>query len=197
MAKRLTVTTLARQAGVTSKAIRYWESLGLLPRASRTHTGYRVFPPEAEAYVQFVRKSKAIGLSLREMREVLRLARAGTCPCEDVVRWTEARTREIESEIRTLSETLARLKRALRAWRKTAACAPEDCGVDCTLIEHLPEFQSDSGGKADEQMVEVCSRNDPCRGTRGAAGDGACGGDVLSAVPALSLRPLARRRSRN
>lgn len=196
MGKRLTVTTLAREAGVSSKAIRYWESLGLLPRASRTHTGYRVFPPEAEGYVRFIRKSKAIGLSLREMREVLRLARAGRCPCDEVVRWTEVRIREIESEIRLLSETLGRLKRATREWRETAVCAPEECGEVCTLIEHLPEFQLSAGGKTDEQMVEACTNNVACRGAGGTAGAGANGGDLLPEVPALPLPLKGKRRGR-
>ncbi|MDE3135300.1 MAG: MerR family DNA-binding transcriptional regulator [Acidobacteriota bacterium] len=196
MGKRLTVSTLAREAGVSTRAIRYWESLGLLPRASRTHTGYRVFPPKAEDYVRFIRKSKAIGLSLREMREVLRLARAGQCPCKEVMRWTEERMRNIESEIQSLSETLARLKRATREWQRSANCSPEECGEVCTLIEHLPEFQSSEGGKADEKILEVCSRNVACCGARGTAGAGADRGDLLPEVPALSMPLRAKRRRR-
>ncbi|MGH9342974.1 MAG: MerR family DNA-binding transcriptional regulator, partial [Terriglobia bacterium] len=46
MRETLTVTALAKRTGVSSKTIRYWESLGLLPRAARTHTGYRLFDPE-------------------------------------------------------------------------------------------------------------------------------------------------------
>lgn len=43
MRKALSVSALAKSAGVTTKTLRYWEGLGLLPRANRTHTGYRVF----------------------------------------------------------------------------------------------------------------------------------------------------------
>lgn len=192
MSNRLTVTKLARQAGVSPKAIRYWESLGLLPRASRTHTGYRVFSPEAEQYLRFIVKSKALSLSLAEMRQVLRLARAGRCPCDEVVRWTEQRIAEIETEIRVLSETLRRLRRVTREWRREPSCEPERCGELCSLIDHLPEFHSSKGGKADERMVEVRPRF--------AAGNRACvpadvrtgRRNLLPAVPALPL-PLKRK----
>ena len=196
MGSKLTVTALARQAGVSSKAIRYWESLGLLPRAWRTHTGYRVFPPETEQYLRFIRKSKAIGLSLGEMSEVLRLARAGRCPCEEVVRWTEERTREIEREVQSLSETLVRLRRATREWRHAATCPPEECGEVCTLIEHLPEFQSSEGGKCHDEVVETCSCKGCCDGAGGAAGAGADGGNVLPEVPALPVRLKGKRQGR-
>ncbi len=89
MREALTISRLARRSGVPPKTLRYWESLGLLPRAARTHTGYRLFDSEALRYIAFVRKSKSIGLTLAEMREVLRLARSGRCPCSKVVAWTE------------------------------------------------------------------------------------------------------------
>ncbi len=186
MANRFTVTALARRTGVSSKAIRYWESLGLLPRAERTHTGYRVFPPETDEYLRFIRKSKAIGLSLREMREVLRLARAGRCPCEEVVRWTEMRTRELENEIRLLSQTVTRLRRSTRQWRRQC-CAPGECGEICTLIEHLPEFAPSQGGNRNEKMVDCCDDGGCCDGAHSAPSVGANGRDLLPEVPALPL----------
>ncbi len=41
MDQHLSITALARQTGVSSKSLRHWETLGLLPKASRSHTGYR------------------------------------------------------------------------------------------------------------------------------------------------------------
>ncbi|HET6200943.1 MAG TPA: MerR family DNA-binding transcriptional regulator, partial [Candidatus Acidoferrales bacterium] len=67
MRDALTISAFAKRSGVPSKTIRYWEGLGLLPKAARSHTGYRVFDPAALRYVSFVQKSKAIGLTLAEM----------------------------------------------------------------------------------------------------------------------------------
>ena len=195
MGNRFTVTALARRAGVSSKAIRYWESLGLLPRAQRTHTGYRVFPPETDEYLRFIHKGKTIGLSLREMREVLRLARAGSCPCEEVVRWTEMRTRELENEIRVLSQTARRLRRTTRQWRRQC-CAPGECGEICTLIEQLPEFAPTKGANRNEKVVDCCSDGGCRDGAHSAASARASGRNLLPEVPALPLPLRGKRRSK-
>lgn len=146
MRDTLTISALAKRSGLPSKTIRYWEGLGLLPRAARTHTGYRVFEPEAFRYVAFIRKSKAIGLTLAEMQEILRLARAGRCPCPEVIHWTAARAQAIEAQIRELSALLRRLKRIGRQWPQKS-CAPKNCGQICSLVEELPESKFYKGGK--------------------------------------------------
>jgi len=169
MRDTLTISALAKRSGVPSKTLRYWEGLGLLPRAARTHSGYRVFEPEALRYVGFIHKSKAIGLTLAEMREILRLARAGRCPCPEVIRWTAARTQAIEAQIRELSTLLRRLKRIGRQWSRKS-CAPKKCGQICSLVEELPESKFYKGGK-NAKNVE-------------------CGGSMLSRLPArVSLLP--------
>jgi DNA-binding transcriptional MerR regulator len=146
MRDTLTISALAKRSGVPSKTIRYWEGLGLLPQAARSHTGYRVFDSESLRYVAFIRKSKAIGLTLAEMREVLRLARAGHCPCPQVVHWTAARAHAIESQIRELSALLRRLKRIRRQW-SSESCSRGKCGQVCYLVQELPECKSNEGGK--------------------------------------------------
>lgn len=70
MEQALTISALAKWAGVTSKTLRYWERVGLLPKATRTHTGYRVFGPEAIHYIDFILKAKSVGLTLSEMKRV-------------------------------------------------------------------------------------------------------------------------------
>lgn len=161
MHETLTISALAKRSGVPSKTIRYWESLGLLPRAARSHTGYRVFDSESLRYVAFIRKSKAIGLTLAEMREILRLARAGHCPCPDVVRWTAARARSIESQIRELSALLRRLKHIRRQWF-SESCSSGNCGQACYLVQELPECKSNEGGKNGKFLNPGCCRGKSC-----------------------------------
>ena len=121
----LTISALAKRSGLPSQTIRYWEGLGLLPRAARSHTGYRVFDSESLRYIAFIRKSKAIGLTLAEMIEILRLTRSGHCPCPEVVHWTTARARAIESQIRELSALLRRLNCRKAKRQRTLQQQPE------------------------------------------------------------------------
>ena len=77
MGQALTISALARSTGVTSKTLRYWERVGLLPKAARTHTGYRIFGAEANHYIEFILKAKSVGLTLSEMKRVLEFGRQG------------------------------------------------------------------------------------------------------------------------
>lgn len=161
MPDALTISAFAKRSGVPSKTIRYWESLGLLPKAARSHTGYRAFDPAALRYVAFIRKSKAIGLTLAEMQEVLHLARTGRCPCPDVFRWTQAKAKSVAEEIRVLSALLRRLKRIEREW-KSGSCSREKCGEVCRLIAGLPECKSYRGDNHAKRQGECCD-SDGCK----------------------------------
>jgi DNA-binding transcriptional MerR regulator len=61
----------------------------LLPKATRTHTGYRVFDPQATHYVDFIQKAKTVGLTLKEAKQLLELARRGKNPCPQGVSWID------------------------------------------------------------------------------------------------------------
>lgn len=185
MDERLSISALARRTGVSSKTIRYWEALGLLPRAARTHTGYRLFDSESVRYVAFVRKSKAIGLTLAEMREILRIARHGRCPCPEVLRWTEQKARSLQEEIKSLSVLLRRLKRIRRQWLEGSCCEGE-CGDVCSLIEGLPDFRPEKGVENHEKLSPGACHGSGCSGPDGRTG-GCCGGEVLPSLPSLPV----------
>jgi DNA-binding transcriptional MerR regulator len=85
----LCISELAKNAGVTSRTLRHWEVLGLLPKATRTHAGYGVFDPQVLHHISFVQKSKTVGLTLREIKRVLETVRRGKNPCPQVVQWVD------------------------------------------------------------------------------------------------------------
>src|ERR687885_23289 len=62
---------LAKLAGVSTSALRYYEEAGLLGPAARTEAGYRMYGTEALGRLQFVQRAKALGLSLQEVRQLL------------------------------------------------------------------------------------------------------------------------------
>jgi DNA-binding transcriptional MerR regulator len=171
MSEKLTISALAKRAGVSSKTLRYWESLGILPRAARSHTGYRLFDSESLRYITFIQKSKALGLSLAEMREVLLLARRGHCPCPEVIEWTEQRIQSLEKQVAALSALLARLKRARREWSRPARRNPA-CGNVCGLIVELPEAKFLQGGKSDAKTLAGTYRSNGGNGAYHAARSG-------------------------
>ncbi|MEU3048064.1 MerR family transcriptional regulator [Streptomyces sp. NPDC006984] len=78
------IGVLAAGAGVSTKAVRFYEQAGLLPAPPRTSSGYREYAPQAADRLAFIRDAQAAGLTLGEVREVLRIRDAGRAPCEHV-----------------------------------------------------------------------------------------------------------------
>ncbi len=111
----LTIGKLAALAGVTPDTLRFYERLSLLPAPPRTNGGFRLYDPSLVERIGFFRKAQALGLSLDEVREILRVADKGTPPCEHVratlvrrLQDVDARIAELKSLRRTLAEALAR-----------------------------------------------------------------------------------------
>ena len=108
------IGTLARQANVPIKTIRYYEEVGLLPKAPRTASRYRLYTPEVADRLQFIRKAQNLGLRLDEIREILDLADRGRCPCGHVQDVLKKRLNELQQKIADLRLIEQRVKAAIR-----------------------------------------------------------------------------------
>ncbi len=106
---------LAKRTGVNPKTIRYYEEIGLLPRAARAPSGYRQYTAEDVGRVEFIRSAKALGVALGEIKEVLAFRDRGVSPCPYVLQLIDAKLTEIHTRIRglqLLARDLQRLRRA-------------------------------------------------------------------------------------
>ena len=108
-ASRLTIGRLARAAAVGIDTVRFYERAGLLPPAPRTASGYRTYAAADVERLRFIRRAKALGFSLDEIAELLRLAE-GKGGRAGVKALAEKRLRDLEQKIRELTvfrDTLA------------------------------------------------------------------------------------------
>lgn len=129
----MTVGAAAEAAGVSGKAVRLWESRGLLPPAQRTEAGYRLFTEEDVGVLRFIRQAKALDLSLAEIKNILDLQRGGATPCGRVTELLDAHIAEIDrtlADLRALRRSLATVRRAARESQRRG----EDAVV-CQIIE--------------------------------------------------------------
>ena len=135
---------LARQVGVNIQTIRFYEREGLLPAPRRKPSGYRLYTDEDLHRLRFIRQAKALGFSLEEIREVLRMRAQGTCPCGHVVSLGERHLDEIRQTIQRLTGFERRLARAVKKWKNSSQ---SDLAADefCALIEGTLK----NGGKRD------------------------------------------------
>ncbi|AXA89777.1 Cu(I)-responsive transcriptional regulator [Massilia sp. YMA4] len=120
----------ATASGVSAKMIRYYESIGLLPAAARTESGYRVYGERELHVLRFIRRARKLGFSLERIAELLSLWRDDSRASADVKRIALAHVTELEERIRELTEmrdTLATL----------AACCHGDDRPDCPILQTL------------------------------------------------------------
>ncbi len=124
---------LARQVGVATSAIRFYEESGLLPEPARTPAGYRDYDPEVVDRLAFIRAGQAVGLTLGELRDVLAVRDAGEPPCRHVTELLDQRLAEVDERIRELR----RLRRDLASLAEVAAgIDPSECPPEsiCQII---------------------------------------------------------------
>lgn len=129
--KPLLIGELAKLAGVKSDTVRFYERTGLLPRPTRSASGYRVYDHAAARQLQFVKKAQTLGFSLDEIRRILSLRGGGKKTCARVLAIAEATLAETERRLAELQSFRDDLKRTVTTWRKPRkqACISEFCAL--------------------------------------------------------------------
>jgi MerR family transcriptional regulator, copper efflux regulator len=116
--KTLRSGALAKSAGVSPDTIRHYERIGVLPRASRTETNYRIYPTSALERVLVVQRALRIGFTLAELAEVLKARDAGGAPYRRVYQLAQERLKGIEADIEALKRTRRYVKKVLCDWEQ-------------------------------------------------------------------------------
>ena len=127
----LTIGKVARGAGLAIDTVRYYEREGLLKIPARTPSGYRQYSADAVARLRFIRQAKLLGLSLREIKELLSLRVSASKSCGEV----KARA---ERKITDVDRRITQLKRVRQALFKLAAeCSGRGPTSECPILEAL------------------------------------------------------------
>jgi MerR family copper efflux transcriptional regulator len=98
---------LAEQAGISTKAIRYYEQIGILTPPARTSSGYRSYDQTALGRLGFVRAAQAVGLTLGEIRQIIAFRDDGQAPCAHVTDVLQRHAADLDARIRDSSSCAA------------------------------------------------------------------------------------------
>jgi DNA-binding transcriptional MerR regulator len=112
MREILHIGQVGKLLGLNPKTIRYYEEIGLLPKPKRTRGGYRLYSPADVERINFIRQARALGLSLDEIRGLLRLRDAGGPLPANSQRLIEEQVKQIErhvADLRWLQRELSNL----------------------------------------------------------------------------------------
>jgi len=139
---------LAKAAAVSPDTIRHYERIGVLPRASRTQSGYRVYPASALERVLVVQRALRIGFTLAELAEVLKARDAGGTPCRRVYQLAQDKLKGIEADIEALKRTKRYVKKVLSDWEHRIQHASS--GEKSHLLYSLTDAVKNAGSPASQ-----------------------------------------------
>ena len=133
----------AHRSGISAKMIRYYESIGLIPKTGRTAAGYRDYSSDDVRALQFLKRARYFGFSAVQMAELQALWCDRNRASADVKRLVFAHVEALETKI-------AELRGIQRALRHVAAQCRGDERPDCPILEELargkmPQFSKTKG----------------------------------------------------
>jgi MerR family transcriptional regulator, mercuric resistance operon regulatory protein len=99
---RPTIGKLSEETGVNIETIRYYERIGLVPAPPRSQGRHRLYDDLHRRRLAFIRRSRALGFSLNDTRDLLGLARGHHLTCGEVKALTEQHIADIRGKIRDL-----------------------------------------------------------------------------------------------
>jgi len=105
-----TVKDTAVRVGLPSRTLRYYDRIGLVS-PPRTAAGYRIYGPEEEGRLRFVRRAKTLGFSLEQIRELIELAQRGRgeAVVPEVERLLDEKIAAIDTQVAELGALRERL----------------------------------------------------------------------------------------
>lgn len=132
MTTGLKIKEVADATGFTAATLRYYEQIGLLPEASRTPGGYRMYDQRTLDRLAFIARAKQLGCSLDEITGLTTAWDGGQCgPVQDQLRRLVAgkivAAGNQITELVTFSAELQQAASALERHRPNGAC-DTDCG---------------------------------------------------------------------
>lgn len=99
----MSIGDLARTTGTKAETIRYYERIGLLPRPARTESNYRSYRAADVARLSFIRRARALGLSIDQVRALLDLSDNRERSCAAVDELAQQHLATIESKLADLT----------------------------------------------------------------------------------------------
>lgn len=122
----------AKISGVNAKLIRHYESIGIIPKASRSEAGYRKYSDNDVHILTFVRRSRSMGFSMKEIKKLVSLWRNRSRASSEVKSMTLSHIKSIEEKITDL-----------QAIRSTLMKLANHCHGDdrptCPILEDLSQ----------------------------------------------------------
>jgi DNA-binding transcriptional MerR regulator len=140
MSQTLTITQLGKTVGLPSKTIRFYEEIGLIPKADRAENGYRLYQADTLNQLKYIKAARDLDLPISQIRKLMIGCEGKSC---------EHTKKYIQEEIENYQEILEKkiqqfqtLQRKLNSLHtKIDACSTTNTGYCCNILQQLAETE--------------------------------------------------------
>lgn len=94
---------IIEKTGIDRETLRFYESKGLLPKANRTESGYRIFDKDTLECIRFIMTAKQAGFTLNEIKDLIDLQK-NSGPCRSSRDIAKSKRNEISDKIKALKK---------------------------------------------------------------------------------------------
>jgi len=136
----LTIGRLAKQAGIGIETVRFYERQGLIEPPRRTESNYRIYPEEEVARLRFIKRTKNLGFTLNEIKELLFMRHDPHATKADIKNKTIAKLENVKQKI----SDLKRIKTALE--HLASSCDGHGPLEECPILKALDSDNNEHCG---------------------------------------------------
>ena len=126
----LDIGRASKESGVSVKMIRHYEAIGLLKNVARTYANYRVYADKDVHTLRFIKRARALGFSMDDIRELLALWQNKTRPSASVKKIAGGHMQDLKRRIVEMQSMVATLEHL------THHCHG-DGRPDCPILDDL------------------------------------------------------------
>lgn len=126
----MNIGEVARVSGVNAKLIRHYESIGIIPKAQRSDSGYRIYKESDVHILGFVKRARSLGFSMKEIKKLVGLWKNKSRASSDVKLLAREHMARLEVkilELQSMRDTLKHLSQHCHG----------DHRPDCPILEDL------------------------------------------------------------
>uniref|UniRef100_UPI000E64F6C1 Cu(I)-responsive transcriptional regulator n=1 Tax=Dongia deserti TaxID=2268030 RepID=UPI000E64F6C1 len=126
----MTIGQAAKSSAISAKMIRHYESIGLLPKAQRTESGYRLYDDNDVHTLRFIQRARSLGFPLETIRTLLALWRNR--------RRSSSHVKDLaERHIADLERKIAEMQSMVRSLKHLAHHCHGDDRPECPILDDL------------------------------------------------------------
>jgi len=132
MKANMKISQLAKESGIASKTIRYYEGIGLLPAAHRNDNGYREYSTSDIERLVFIRRCRELQIPLEQIKMLIAVQQDQKSSCQEV-------DDLIEQQLEKVRTTIAELTMLEQTLHTLATSCPNDKVGDCQILKNLQQ----------------------------------------------------------